>query len=171
MAQDVWLLLFQIHSGLTPSSSPRQWTQPRLAFHCPCSSPFAFGLTFSLLLPCFQSFWFPQSYLDFFWPTRFPFSPVTAQPHSAPCTRRLQLFFFAFWRLCLLGLAAVLPLPQHCFMLKYTVLQTFLHAFQLLKAFNCRLFPFMIYCCSWCVRIHLQRKLLLYFTCALSGRL
>lgn len=91
-------------------------------------------------------------------------------PHLTPVVQwffTLSLHFGAR----LLALAATLSLARHSIMLKHAVFQTCSHVFQLLKDFNCHLFPFMIYCCSWCVRIHLQRELLLYFTCALSERL
>lgn len=123
---------------------------------CLCCSHF-----FSL----FQS---PRCCLHIPLPTRFQLSPVPLSLTPSPCTPTL---YHPFSPLLSPGTSGFSSNPFSTIKLKRAVFQTFLHAFQLLEAFNCCLFPFMIYCCSWCVRIHLQRKLLLYFMCAVSGRL
>lgn len=112
------------------------------------------------------------------WPWALLFPSISSFSLFCISPRALQWFSpasslscFAFWSSPPWALAALPSLSQDSFMLRPSTFQTFPHAFQLLQDFNCHLFPFVIHCCSWWLRIHLQRKLLWYLTCALSGRL
>lgn len=100
---------------------------------CPCCSHF------------FQPLQSPRCCLHILLPTWFQLSPVPLSLTPSSCTPTL---YQPFSPLSSPGTSGFSSNPFSTIKLKRAVFQTFLHAFQLLEAFNCCLFPFMIYCCS-----------------------